>query len=205
MTDTTPTTIKSCANCDKADNPETPFKRCSRCQTSYYCSKDCQKADWKEHKKSCGPSASGQKTSKSAPSHSLLNAIQGMGDNTWLHNRPEIEVYSLLIDSHRMRMEDEYVFRGDVFDDSFYGGGDPVPRFRKFLQKAEKKGGILPSWWNAEKREACIARRNATEHWSALHGAVEKHDIQEHYKDNWMPMTLRMLAEQIEGSNVMSF
>lgn len=28
--------------------------RCGRCKTAMYCSPDCQKTDWKEHRKSCG-------------------------------------------------------------------------------------------------------------------------------------------------------
>lgn len=38
----------SCANCSKP--AET---RCSACITTYYCSKDCQKSDWKNHKPNC--------------------------------------------------------------------------------------------------------------------------------------------------------
>ena len=30
-----------------------PQKKCSKCHTSYYCSKECQKKDWKEHKQKC--------------------------------------------------------------------------------------------------------------------------------------------------------
>lgn len=40
--------------------------------------------------------------------------------------------------------------------------------------------------------------------WGSLHAAVEKSDIQEHYNNNMMPMQLRMLAEEILGSNVMN-
>lgn len=133
-----------------------------------------------------------------------MEALLGLNSSTWLHNRPEPEVFTLLIDSYRMRVEDECNFRGDIDDDSLYGGGDPTIGFRRFLQKAEKKSGVLPSWWSKEKRDACIAKGNRQDHWSTLHGAVEKHDIQEHYKDNSMPMQLRMLAEEILGSNVMA-
>ena len=39
--------------------------------------------------------------------------------------------------------------------------------------------------------------------WSGLNYAVEKSDIIEHYKSPMMPMHLRMVAEMVEGSNVM--
>lgn len=41
---------KMCANC--GDN-EIKMKKCSECLSTYYCSEDCQKHDWKFHKKNC--------------------------------------------------------------------------------------------------------------------------------------------------------
>lgn len=29
------------------------FKKCSRCKEVFYCSKECQKCDWKTHKLQC--------------------------------------------------------------------------------------------------------------------------------------------------------
>lgn len=39
-----------CRNCNKLG---TDFSSCSRCKTTFYCSRECQKADWKAHKLSC--------------------------------------------------------------------------------------------------------------------------------------------------------
>ena len=61
------------------------------------------------------------------------------------------------------------------------------------------KLGILPMWWNDEKRAACEEVAMDEEGWSAITFAVEKHDVQEHYKDDLMSMKLRMLAEIVYG------
>lgn len=39
-----------CAKCSK---PVKTPKRCGRCKAVVYCSRECQSADWKKHKKSC--------------------------------------------------------------------------------------------------------------------------------------------------------
>lgn len=41
-----------CGVCKK-EFPE--LKRCSQCKRTYYCSSECQKADWKSHKSVCSP------------------------------------------------------------------------------------------------------------------------------------------------------
>ena len=43
-----------CAHCGKEEEVGgAPLKACARCKVQKYCSKECQKADWKQHKKSC--------------------------------------------------------------------------------------------------------------------------------------------------------
>ncbi|GFE53678.1 MYND finger domain-containing protein [Babesia ovis] len=44
---------KNCENCKKEETKETPLKICSRCKKVKYCSVDCQKDDWRFHKRIC--------------------------------------------------------------------------------------------------------------------------------------------------------
>ncbi|KAI0156544.1 putative MYND domain protein [Xylariaceae sp. FL1272] len=100
---------ETCNACEKS-SPD--LKRCAKCQTARYCSKECQKTDWKMHKKICGkqphdrpniPSSSfGQATSASAgttlsPPKGLDKPIakpfSRLTNGTYLHDRPEIDVY----------------------------------------------------------------------------------------------------------------
>jgi hypothetical protein len=41
--------------CGKVETPSMKFERCSRCQTTFYCSRECQRVDWKilGHKQAC--------------------------------------------------------------------------------------------------------------------------------------------------------
>jgi MYND finger len=53
--------LPTCAGCQLPANAVDHFKKCPRCHTNrptFYCGKQCQKKDWKVHKKICGKSAS---------------------------------------------------------------------------------------------------------------------------------------------------
>ena len=57
------TTERSCANngCNKAGT-----SRCSACNAVWYCSRDCQKRDWRHHKRGCNPTTPASITSQNS-------------------------------------------------------------------------------------------------------------------------------------------
>lgn len=42
-----------CGKCSRLEQKSEKFKKCARCKSTYYCGRECQKKDWKRHKKSC--------------------------------------------------------------------------------------------------------------------------------------------------------
>lgn len=163
------------------------------------------------HKKICSSIAANTASSASSstpdPTSSGYNNLQEPLDRpldalisrTWLHNRPEADVFALLIDTHRLRMDDDYKLTGDVEEDSLYDGGDPRPGFIRFLAQAACKPNLLPDWWSTEKAHECI-RFGSVEGWSNLISAMESEDIREHYGNPTMLMQMRMFGEQVIGT-----
>jgi splicing suppressor protein 51 len=206
MADVTPTE-KNCFNCKKG---EVPLKVCSKCKSAHYCSRDCQKTDWKQHKKNCAQAVpEAQSASNNTSSSNITQALDFKMDKPfhqlhakkWLYGRPEKDVYKLLIDTYRLRMEDKYKFEGDVDADSIYSGvSSGVPGFRRFLRLAERKRELLPEWWSPAKSQACVAFASGQHNDYNVDHAVEKSDIVQQYGENTMPMQLRMLGEQIYGT-----
>jgi splicing suppressor protein 51 len=101
----------------------------------------------------------------------------------------------MLIDTFRMRCEDDYTYGGH--NHGIYGDGSPLPAFHDFLTRA-KAAGMLPKWWSEEKEKECERMAMEDDYYNIKY-TVEKRDIQDHYKDNMMPMSMRMVAEGIYG------
>ena len=154
--------------------------------------------DWQIHKRNC-PKTGYTAPPGMSPAGAVFDTLMG-GSN--LETLTKKDCYIRLIDSYRMRVEDDYKYAGD--NHGLYAGEDPRPDFAHFLDLAEKRKDLLPKWWNKENRSACEAMgaNSSKENWADLSCAVEKHDIQEHYKDNAMPMKLRLLAEKAYGERV---
>jgi len=213
MSDTTTGTIPKCAACNKTNTDSAvPLKRCAKCQITLYCSRDCQKADWKNHKKVCATNAAGfvNATASSSFSASTSPSPNGLtvtvnkpfhrlNDKTWLHDRPDSDVYQLLIDTYRFRMQDNFTLEGDRSKDSIYAGeADGRVGFDAFLRLASINA-LLPSWWSKEKADEYMALGLNNGSWSSLTRKVEKSQLIEHYGNGEMPMQLRLFGEQVYG------
>jgi hypothetical protein len=53
----TTSSLQQCTNCHSQSQPSKPLKPCLKCHSAHYCSRDCQKADLKQHKKKCAAAA----------------------------------------------------------------------------------------------------------------------------------------------------
>ena len=210
-------TQKTCAKCHK-NQADVSLKRCGKCHNQWYCSRECQKADWKTHKVSCGSSqqSNAQTKPQATTNFNAMPKVAGnffkhIGSDDYLHQFSEKDAFRQLVDCYRLRVEDDYKFSGDTR--GLYNGDDPLADFQDFLDLAETRSGVLPTWWSKEKRKECEegavgttdwSDPNAppTQLWSDLTAAVEKQDIIEEYGDSLMPMKLRLLAEKIYGKKI---
>lgn len=213
-----PDPSSGCAICSKQKTLEgKPLFKCAACHAADYCSKNCQKADWKHHKVACkarnaGTAGStGGPASKSVASTTAIlisgfktedwNSPLGRSVMTWHNSRPETEVYDLLIDTYRLRIG-EVVALTHNHDDAHLGCNNPTTGFRVFLMMAEKTSGLLPKWWSDETLEECIAYALDPKSRSKMWYAVKVPEIVKRYGDNAMPKRSRMLAELILRTDV---
>ena len=97
---------------------------------------------------------------------------------------------------------DEKNVRGDTC--TIYESDDPVSGFRNFLDQAEKRGDVLPTWWDDCQREECISIGSKKEHWSSLYSSVTDSDIQKQYGNPVFPLMFRGMAKGIIGTSVMA-
>jgi splicing suppressor protein 51 len=100
----------------------------------------------------------------------------------------------------RLRQEDEYNLEGELMSGTIYNQEPSSEKaFRTFIGKAKAVSGFLPPWWDENSLKRCLDYSRNSADFSLRH-AQEKHDIQETWGDNQMPMKLRMVAERVYGN-----
>jgi splicing suppressor protein 51 len=162
-----------CAKCNKtaAERGVANLNVCAKCKTTVYCNRDCQKDDWKVHRKICAKQANanaGAGTFKTEHSDTYsaprLNDLEAhvpkpftqLDDGKYLHDRPKEDVFKLLIDSFRMRQEGDMKLENITTPKSIYSGAaSSIEPFRAFFRRAATRPGLLPPWWTSEMQQEC--------------------------------------------------
>ncbi|OIW34347.1 hypothetical protein CONLIGDRAFT_565275, partial [Coniochaeta ligniaria NRRL 30616] len=184
--------------------------RLPRCRETPYCTSNGRRA-WKAYRKAHEKICWRHKNNIDPPSPPkgleapITKPFTRLDNGTWLHDRPEADVYRVLIDAHRLRMDDDYnacyttVFR--------FGPRSTVENgaagFADFLAMIEQQApSLLPAWWDATNTAACIAfGSEATEAdgWSSLTRALHWKDVIGHYGEMCFDLELRVFAQAVYG------
>lgn len=183
MTDTnsSQSTI-TCTRCKRPQPNLDELTRCNECGTPY-CSSDCLRYDKTKHNKRCGR--------RTAP-HAIM-VLDGTVDEpftrldygTYLYDRSRKDVFRLLIDCYRLRVDDDHNFDSGVVpdDDGFRTG------FRRFLDAAAQRENILPEWWDEVATMECLAFYTGEgEGWYHVTKRVSKRALSDHYGSPLMAM-----------------
>ncbi|KAJ6144464.1 MYND domain protein [Penicillium chermesinum] len=222
-----------CNTCKKPEDPAAPLKRCGKCKSAWYCTRECQTKNWKTHKKLCAQTAQAAANQSTATpgaepraraTWQKLSSASGAGDaedhvepgqsvaldtviskpfhklhdKTWLHGRTERDVYKLLIDTYRLRLDDDYTFSGILQTGTERRTGAWVVS-RASWPALNRSPACFRSGGRKAKAAECLALGKSSKDWG-LQFAVEKHDIVDLYKNPTMPMQLRMFGEQVYGT-----
>lgn len=209
-----------CMACGKADAKRV----CGKCRqagiTVHYCNRECQRANWRLHKKHCGTTAAGPREADVASSQgptatfNMAAVLQGLsqseggssGLHTLLTNRMWWEGLSderqreRFCMSYQLRNEDAYVFRAEMLGP--YNTEDPPSvvhaDFREYHGMALRKG-MLPDSCKGDFVNSLYAKEHCMY-------AIEKSDIVERfgYASN-EHMVLRSMAEEITGQSTMGW
>lgn len=151
---TKPKESKHCETCNNAQrNDGRALMTCAQCRAARYCPRECQKADWRTHKRMCaqiqgrhkkdGPSQSEPSTATFEESRKpaaelrpvkVPKPFHALENKTYLYARSNEDVLRILFEAYRMRVKDEYKFTGEVKTDSLYSGKGSLPALRGFTK-----------------------------------------------------------------------
>lgn len=118
-------------------------------------------------------------------------------ERRWIHDRPKEDVFKLLIDAYRLRLDDDVKFLHTVHKDTIYTNtdNDGLVSLDRFLQLAES-ADLMPPWWSAGEITACLTR-GCPLTWSNTSSKITLKDVNKYYGDPLMGLQLRIFGEQV--------
>lgn len=152
------------------------------------------------HQKACGTSILDTMTSAER------QFFQTLLPADFLHHYPEKVVYEILDDAYDLRVVDCLKLTSCSSSvqpcESRLEEVGSWREFERFLDLAEKRRGLLPGWWNVEKRRECERVAAQAAEMGPDAPKVNGHWVMMRYRNFLMPMKLRLLAERIYGMRV---
>ncbi|KAI0154206.1 hypothetical protein GGR57DRAFT_119820 [Xylariaceae sp. FL1272] len=112
-------------------------------------------------------------------------------NGSYLHGRPDVDVYKLLIDSYRLELRHQCIPAHLKNPDETYSS--TLGGFKGFLAQAKSVPKLLPSWWSEKKQAECEAQ-SQEQGWCELSRSPSDQEIRAHYKQADMPKQLCQLA-----------
>ncbi|KAL2839186.1 hypothetical protein BJY01DRAFT_250604 [Aspergillus pseudoustus] len=194
------------AHCSAIRTTEPPFRLCAKCRLTRYCSRGWLKADYKIHKKICSQNAAAREHMNNPPRHLsklVKKPYHKLRDRAWLHDRPRQDVYRMLIDAYRLRMDDEWRSSGQADPKSIYceGVDSGHDGFHTFIMQADiadvanGSAKLMPHDWNVTDVIECVTQYSMKkEAWSSLSQKINEDYVYEHYRSYSLGQQLRIFA-----------
>lgn len=204
---------KKCKLCNNAGTDTAPLKLCGKCKGSWYCSEECQRADWGNHKTQCAKIPHARDCSNLAMTALCkimerqpvdVSALTGVLDvvisdpftklaqRQWLYDRPKEDVYKLLIDAYRLRVADDRGLMGFLWGHSLTS----IDAFKGFLEKADSRWPLLPAWWTPRSTVECCVFGSVSTNWT-LKNEIRADEVNLRYGNTLMLQQLRLFGEQV--------
>lgn len=135
------------------------------------------------------------------PEHVCLKIAR----NEWLEGRTQTDVFKLLTDAFRLRLEDTFRLAGvrthlSLYDDAFPSSIWP---FRRYLVAARERH-VVPGWWTKGKQYKCEEFAMDPKNWHNLFNTLSRADVMRKYGDDdgFFAWQLRECATMVYGCEV---
>lgn len=125
----------------------------------------------------------------------------------YLHDFSHQATYSILIDSFRLRENDNKVMGQELSEARYPIGharmGQKIltvsqKNLREYLELVESRQGMKPQWWDDKRRNECLQKAQADKDFK-LTNEMSQSLIIARYEDLIMPAKLRAFAAKVYG------